>query len=55
MYSLERLQKVLNEIEETASVKEILSTVHESLQKFSREAEQSDDITMLAVKFERGN
>ena len=55
MYSLERLQKFLNEIEETTSVKEILSTVHESLQKFSREAEQSDDITMLAVKFERGN
>ena len=55
MYSLERMQKFLNEIEETTSVKEILSTVHNSLQKFSREAEQSDDITMLAVKFERGN
>ena len=55
MYSLERLQKFLNEFKETSSVKEILSSIHESLQKFSGETEQSDDITMLAVKFERRN
>ena len=53
LYSLERLQKFLNELGDKASVKEILSAVHESLQKFSGAAEQSDDITMLAVKFER--
>ena len=55
MYSLERLQKFLNELDENASSEEILSAVRESLQKFSGEAEQSDDITMLAVKFERSN
>lgn len=53
LYSLERLQKFLNELGDKAAVKEILSAVHESLQKFSGAAEQSDDITMLAVKFER--
>ena len=53
MYSLERLQKFLNGLGKRASVKEILSAVHESLQNFSVGAEQSDDITMLAVKFER--
>jgi len=53
MYSLERLQKFLNEREATASTKKILDDVHESLQDFSGDAEQSDDITMLAVKFER--
>ena len=52
-YSLERLKNFLNGLDETKSVKEILSAVHESLQKFSVDAEQSDDITMLAVKFER--
>ena len=55
MYSLERLQKFLNDFDKTASPKEILSAVRESLQKFSIDAEQSDDITMLAVKFERSN
>ena len=53
MYSLERLQKFLDALGQNASVKEILSAVHESLQKFSANAEQADDITMLAVKFER--
>ena len=53
LYSLERLQQFLNARAETASTEEILSAVRESLQKFSGAAEQSDDITMLAVKFER--
>ena len=55
MYSLERLQKNLTDSDETKSAEEILSAVHESLEKFSANAEQSDDITMLAVKFERSN
>ena len=53
LYSLERLQQFLNTRAETASSEEILSEVYESLEKFSADAEQSDDITMLAVKFER--
>lgn len=53
LYSLERLQKFLNERAKNSSAEEILSAVHESLQKFSGDAEQSDDITMLAVQFER--
>lgn len=52
LYSLERLQKFLNEREKNSSAKKILDDIHESLQNFSVGAEQSDDITMLAIKFE---
>ena len=55
MYSLERLQNFLNEREKNSSAKKILEDIHESLQKFSAGADQSDDITILAVKFERRN
>ena len=55
MYSLERLQNSLNEREKNSSAKKILEDIHESLQKFSAGADQSDDITILAVKLERGN
>ena len=55
MYSLERLQKNLTDSDETKSAEEILLAVHKSLEKFSANAEQSDDITMLVVKFERSN
>lgn len=52
LYSLERLQEFLNEREKNSSAKKILDDIHESLQNFSVGAEQSDDITMLAIKFE---
>ena len=55
MYSLERLQKFLNEREKNSSAKKFLADIHKSLQDFSAGAEQSDDITILAVKFERSN
>ncbi|MBO4400576.1 MAG: SpoIIE family protein phosphatase [Selenomonadaceae bacterium] len=56
MYSLERLKNFLSGLETTASAKEILEAVYDSLEKFYADAdEQSDDITMLAVKFEGGN
>ena len=55
MYSLERLQKKLADLDESKSTEEILTQISKSLQNFSGEAEQSDDITMLAVKFERSN
>lgn len=50
LYSLERLQKFLNDLDKAKSAKEILSAVHESLQQFSGDAAQADDITMLAVQ-----
>lgn len=53
LYSLERLQEFLNEREKNSSAKGILEDIQESLQNFSVDAEQSDDITMIAVKFER--
>ena len=56
MYSLERLKTFLNGLAETASAEEILAAVIDSLEKFyTGAAEQSDDITMLALKFERRN
>ncbi len=55
LYSLERLKTFLDGLKETASAKEILAAVYDSLEKFSAGAEQSDDITMLAVKFEGRN
>ena len=55
MYSLERLQQFLNEREKNSAAKKIPDDIHESLENFSADAEQSDDITMLAVKFERRN
>ena len=55
MYSLERLQKKLATIDKAKSAEEILTVVSKSLEKFSGDAEQSDDITMLAIKFERSN
>lgn len=50
LYSLERLQKFLTYLDKTTSAEEILSAVNESLQRFSGDAAQADDITMLAVK-----
>ena len=55
LYSLERLQEFLNEREKNSSAKKILDDIRESLQNFSLGAEQSDDITMLAIKFEGSN
>ena len=55
LYSLERLKQFLNALGTNLSTKEILSAVDESLRKFSSDGEQADDITMLAVKFERSN
>ena len=56
MYSLERLKDFLNGLAETASAKEILAAIYDSLEKFYTGAEeQSDDITMLALKFEGRN
>ena len=55
LYSLERLRNFLNEMEKNISAEKILSEVRKSLENFSVNTEQSDDITMLALKFERSN
>lgn len=53
MYSLERLKNFLNELPEDLSAQEILNAVKKSVQEFSNGAEQADDITMLALVYER--
>lgn len=50
IYSLERLKKFLNKLDKTKSAEGILLVVRELLQQFSEDAEQSDNITILAVK-----
>ena len=55
MYSFEYLQQFLNELDKNSAAEKILEEVHKSLQNFSKGAEQADDITMLAVKFEGRN
>lgn len=50
MYSLERLKNFLNELDENLSAEEILQEIHKSLENFSKNIEQTDDITMFAIK-----
>lgn len=54
-YSLERLKDFLNKLNKLNSAKELLTNVRESLEIFSADAEQADDITMLAVKLKGVN
>ncbi len=49
-YSPERLQKIVSEAE-TSDVHELIALVQEDVRKFAGQAEQSDDITMLAFRF----
>lgn len=50
MYSLESLKNFLNELDDNLSAGEILQEVYKSLQNFSKNAEQADDITMFSIK-----
>ena len=50
LYSEERLQKTLNTQGEK-DVKEILAAVRKDVGAYAGKAEQSDDITMLGLKF----
>lgn len=50
-YTEKRLQNVLDNMSEEASVKEILTEVKDDIAAFADGAEQSDDITMLGVMF----
>ena len=52
-YSEERLLETLNKIPIEASVEEIIASVKRDLKAHVKGAEQSDDITMLAMKFNK--
>ena len=49
-YGEERLSECLNNVNKKATLSEILQNVRDDLSKHVGEAEQSDDITMLAVR-----
>ena len=51
LYSLERLKKFLNGMEKNISAAKILAEIDKSLENFSVNAEQSDDISDLQVFF----
>ena len=53
-YGEEKLSNCLNSVDKSAKLQDILQTVREDLSKHAGEAEQSDDITMLAVRFRTG-
>ena len=51
LYSKERLEETLNNIDGGSSVEEFLAEVKKDIETHAEGAEQSDDITMLGVKF----
>ena len=52
-YGETRLSEILNGVDKTADLQVILEKVREDLKKHAGAAEQSDDITMLAVRFNK--
>ena len=50
LYSEERLQETLNR-QPQKDVREILALVRQDVRTYAGDAEQSDDITMLGLKF----
>ena len=52
LYSDERLNDILNQKgKDSLTAKEILTAVGKDIETFSAGAEQSDDITMLGIKY----
>ena len=51
LYSEGRLEETLNHIDGSLSVQEIIAEVRKDIDAHTVGAEQSDDITMLGVKF----
>jgi sigma-B regulation protein RsbU (phosphoserine phosphatase) len=51
LYTVERLQATLNRISIDASAQEILAEVRKDVYAHADGAEQSDDVTMLGVRF----
>ncbi len=51
LYSNERLEKFLNSTDKNLELEELLSEVRKSIKDYAGGAQQSDDITMLALRF----
>ena len=51
LYGEKRLKELLDSLPETLTAKEICEAVQEDIKKFVGDVEQSDDITMLALKY----
>ncbi|MBQ7630865.1 MAG: SpoIIE family protein phosphatase [Selenomonadaceae bacterium] len=51
LYSNERLEEFLNGTDKNLTLEELLAQVRQSIKNHAGEAQQSDDITMLALRF----
>ena len=51
LYSNERLEEFLNDTGKNLPLEELLAQVRKSIKDYAGEAQQSDDITMLALRF----
>ena len=51
LYSNERLEKFLNSTDKNLELEELLNEVRNSIKEYAGGAKQSDDITMLALRF----
>ena len=51
LYSNERLEKFLNSTDKNLELEELLNEVRKSIKEYAGGAKQSDDITMLALRF----
>jgi len=51
LYSDNRLEEFLNTTDSTAPLEELLANVRKSIKDYAGDAEQSDDITMLALRY----
>ena len=51
LYSNERLEEFLNTTDSTAPLEELLASMRKSIKDYAGAAEQSDDITMLALRY----
>lgn len=51
LYSNERLEKFLNNTDKNLPLEELLAQVRKSIKDYAGQAQQSDDITMLALRF----
>ena len=51
LYSNERLEEFLNTTDSTAPLEELLASMRKSIKDYAGDAEQSDDITMLALRY----
>ena len=51
LYSEERLQQTLNNLSASIPMKELLAAIRADIEEYVGEAEQSDDITMMGIRY----